>query len=878
MSRLPRMALVVLCGWPVAAAVALAAAFALAAASSAPVASAAASSARAVRVGEAPTLPARVKPLGALAGPTALGVAVTLQPRDPAALAAYATAVATPGSGVYRDYLSVAEFAQRFGPSAGQVEAVQSELRADGLRPGAVSANGLAIPVSATAAELARAFSVSFERYSLPTGRTAFANTAAPSLTASTAGLVQGVIGLNTLTVPQPAGLARPVRPPRERSRARSRTSAPQVVTGGPQPCSTAVNDASDVGEYTADQLASAYRFSSLYGAGDEGAGQTVALYELEPDKPSDISAYQSCYGTSASVSYVKVDSGSGSGAGEGEAALDIEDVIGLAPKASILVYQGPNSGSGAYDTYNSIISQDKAKVISTSWGLCESSEGSSAASSENTLFQEAATQGQSIYAAAGDSGSEDCGTNSLAVDDPASQPYVTGVGGTTLSALGPPPAQTVWADDTSSHECGGGSCGGGGGISSLWSMPSYQSGAPSSLNVINSGSSGSPCQAAGGSYCREVPDVSADADPYTGYSIYSDGQWTGIGGTSAAAPLWAAFTALTNSSSACNGTPIGFANPVLYKAAGSAYSSDFSDVTSGNNDITHTNGGKFAAGTGYDMASGLGTPIGSALSSTLCGGGGGGGTTPTVTVTNPGSETGTVGTAVSVQIHASDSDGGALTYGATGLPAGLSINSSTGLITGTPTTAASSSVTVTATDSSGPSGTASFTWTISAASGSCTAAQLLGNPNFATGSAAPWTTTADVVVPASDGEAGYGGAQYVAWLDGYNDPHTDTLAQAVAIPAGCPIATFSFYLHIDTTQTGSTVHDTLNVQVLSSSGSVLGTLATFSNANAASGYTQHSYSLSAYAGQTITLKLTGTETTRKETSFVVSDTGLNVS
>ena len=405
--------------------------------------------------------------------------------------------------------------------------------------------------------------------------------------------------------------------------------------------------------------------------------------------------------------------------------------------------------------------------------------------------------------------------------------------------------------------------------------MPSYQSGAPGSLNVINSSSSASPCQAGTGSYCREVPDVSADADPATGYSIYWDGQWIGIGGTSAAAPLWAAFTALANASSGCNGTPIGFANPALYKAAASSYSSDFGDITSGNNDITGTNGGKFTAGTGYDMASGLGTPIGSALAATLCGGGG---TPATVTVTSPGSETGTVGTAVSVQIHASDSDSGALTYSATGLPAGLAISSSTGLITGTPTTAATSSVTVTAKDASGPSGSASFSWTISPAAGSCTAAQLLGNPDFATGTPAPWTTTADVVVPAADGEPGYGGATYVAWLDGYNQPHTDTLAQTVAIPTGCSTATFSFYLHIDTSQTGSTVHDTLSVQVLSSSGSVLGTLATFSNVNAASGYTQHSYSLSAYAGQTITLKFTGTETTRRETSFVVSDTGLNVS
>ena len=830
----------------------------LAALASVGLASAAASPPSRIGVGSVPRLAAGSRVVGSLGTATRMSVTVTLRPRDPAALAAYANAVSTPGSSVFHDYLSVSQFSARFGPTAAQMRAVVASLRGDGLRPGAVSANGLSIPVSANAGELAHAFAVGFHRVALPSGRTAFANTSAPLFNTSIAGFVQGVVGLSTLAQPQPLGLTVP--------HGRVAHVNPHVVTGGPQPCSAA----SGVGEYTADQLASAYRFSSLYGAGDEGSGQTVALYELEPNKTSDISAYQSCYGTSASVSYVKVDSGAGSGAGEGEAALDIEDVIGLAPKASILVYQGPNSNSGAYDTYNSIISQDKAKVISTSWGLCESEEGSSAASSENTLFQEAATQGQSIFAAAGDSGSEDCGSNSLAVDDPASQPYVTGVGGTSISALGPPPTQTVWNDD-----CSGGTCGGGGGISSLWSMPSYQSGAPGSLNVINSSSSASPCQAGTGSYCREVPDVSADADPATGYSIYWDGQWIGIGGTSAAAPLWAAFTALANASSGCNGTPIGFANPALYKAAASSYSSDFGDITSGNNDITGTNGGKFTAGTGYDMASGLGTPIGSALAATLCGGGG---TPATVTVTSPGSQTGTVGTAVSVQIHASDSDSGALTYSATGLPAGLAISSSTGLITGTPTTAATSSVTVTAKDASGPSGSASFSWTISPAAGSCTAAQLLGNPDFATGTPAPWTTTADVVVPAADGEPGYGGATYVAWLDGYNQPHTDTLAQTVAIPTGCSTATFSFYLHIDTSQTGSTVHDTLSVQVLSSSGSVLGTLATFSNVNAASGYTQHSYSLSAYAGQTITLKFTGTETTRRETSFVVSDTGLNVS
>jgi hypothetical protein len=117
------------------------------------------------------------------------------------------------------------------------------------------------------------------------------------------------------------------------------------------------------------------------------------------------------------------------------------------------------------------------------------------------------------------------------------------------------------------------------------------------------------------------------------------------------------------------------------------------------------------------------------------------------------------------------------------------------------------------------------------------------------------------------------------AWLDGYGSTHTDTLAQTVSVPSGCSNYTFSFWLHIDTSETTtSTAYDTLRVQVLNSSGTVLGTLATFSNLNHLSGYAQHSYNLAAYAGQTVTLKFTGSEDSSLQTSFVIDDTALNVS
>jgi Putative Ig domain len=243
-----------------------------------------------------------------------------------------------------------------------------------------------------------------------------------------------------------------------------------------------------------------------------------------------------------------------------------------------------------------------------------------------------------------------------------------------------------------------------------------------------------------------------------------------------------------------------------------------------------------------------------------------------TVTVTNPGNQTGTVGTAVSLQIHASDSASGqTLTYSATGLPAGLSISSSTGLISGTPTTAGTSNVTVNATDTTGAKGAAAFTWTING-TGGCTAAQLLGNPGFETGSAPPWSATAGVINPNGAGETAHSGSWY-AWLDGYGVTHTDTLSQTVTIPAACTGTKFSFWLHIDTAETTTTTaYDKLTVTVNGT------TLATFSNLNHNTGYTQHTYSLGSYAGSTITLKFTGTEDFSLQTSFVIDDTAVNTS
>jgi hypothetical protein len=570
-----------------------------------------------------PKIPAGAKRVSSLPGSSSLRVDIILNPPDPTGLAAFARGVSTPGSVDYHHYLTTAQFAARFGPSTAAVATVQGALRSDGLPVGRLSANRLAINLRASAARLARAFSTKFARYRLKSGRVAYANTAPAQLPLDAAVEVQGIVGLDSLVQAQ----AGAVRVPRSEQRTASLPAAPQVQTGGPQPCA-APQTGITTPAYTADQIAAAYGFPALYQQGDLGQGQTVAVIEGEPNLASDIAAYQSCYGTSTSVRYVATDGGIGSGSGSGEAALDIEQIIGLAPEVHIVVYQSYPELLNLYDEFAQAISADTAKVISTSWGICEAlgtehpditGDGAPALAAtfqaENTLFEEAAAQGQSIVAASGDSGSEACDpdqsyyagySSQLTVQDPAAQPFVTGVGGTTLSDPQVPSSETVWNSVGAS----------GGGISDLWPMPSYQSAAPSSVGVVNAYSSGGPCANAGG-YCREVPDVSADADPYTGYAIYWDASWWSIGGTSAGAPLWSALLSLTDASSACASDPVGFADPALYAAA-AVDPGAFHDITAGNNDFTRTNNGTYPGLAGYDMASGLGSPTAN-LPAALC-------------------------------------------------------------------------------------------------------------------------------------------------------------------------------------------------------------------------------------------------------------------
>lgn len=576
--------------------------------------------------------------------------------------------------------------------------------------------------------------------------------------------------------------------------------------------------------------LPSGYGPADLQGAyalpASAGAGATVAIIDAydDPKAESDLAAYRTQYGlpacTTANGCFRKADQNGGTSyptadAGwAGEISLDLDMVSAVCPQCHILLVEANQpSMEDLGAAVNRAVTMG-AKYVSNSYG---GGEDSTDPSSDASYFNH---PGVAITVSSGDSG--------YGVEYPAASQYVTSVGGTSLSRAGG--TTRGWTESVWGTSAGGE--GAGSGCSAYTAKPAWQTDT--------------------GCGKRTVADVSAVADPATGLAVYDSYQasgWNVYGGTSASAPIVAAVYALA-------GTPAAGSYPSSFPYA---HTGALNDVTSGANGSC---GSSYlcTAKTGYDGPTGLGTPKGA----TAFAGGTTGGNT--VTVTNPGNRSTTVGTAASLQVQASDSDSGQhLTYSATGLPPGLSIDPATGLITGTPTTAGTYDVTVSAKDTTGASASASFTWTVTP-TGGCTVTQLLGNQGFETGTA-PWTATAGVI-DSSANEPAHSGS-WKAWMDGYGTTHTDTLAQTVTIPANCH-ATLTYWLHIDTAETTGTVsYDKLTVQANAT------TVAGYSNLNKASGYAQKTVDLSAFAGQTVTLKFTATEDSSLQTSFVLDDTTL---
>jgi subtilase family serine protease len=360
-----------------------------------------------------------------------------------------------------------------------------------------------------------------------------------------------------------------------------------------------------------AGQLQLQYDAQPLLDAGYTGYNQTIAFLEYSSYYASDISTFKSCFGLTTPVYNVPVGGGTSDTSNNSEDELDVEEAMAAAPHlAAAYMYTAPQTVTMA-GIINQVVSDQTTTdvhVLSISWGLCEPYMSGADLSAESSALQLGAASGISVYVASGDSGASACDGNhngsvpNLEVSDPASQPYATGVGGTHLNlAAAGSTRETVWNDTNLGHLWAGG-----GGVSGVWTMPSYQSAVLSPGTYL-------PC---GASSCRAVPDIALDADvwksPYVIYTCTSgpgcgSGGWSGWGGTSGAAPLMAGYTADINEYSIENGgTPLGFANPVLY----SQWQSDpflFRDVTVGNNDIT--GGSTWSAASGYDVATGLGSP-----------------------------------------------------------------------------------------------------------------------------------------------------------------------------------------------------------------------------------------------------------------------------
>lgn len=739
-----------------------------------------------------------------------LNLSVGLQLRNQSDLASLLSDLNNPRSPRYHQYLTPQEFAAQFGPTADQVQQVKDYLQQQGLTVTNVSPNGLLIDATSTVAQAEAAFRVTINNYVL--GANAFfANAAPPVIPGSLSSIITSIGGLDNSVKMHPLyHLSGP-------SHGKSKSAFTVHAKASPNATQTG---------FGPPDLNGAYDGTPLQTSALQGSGQTVAVFELDGYQSSDISAYLQNYSLgSPSISNVLVDGFNGSaGAGAIEVELDIEVVAAMAPKATQIVYEGPNSTQGVNDTYNKIVTDNKAQITTISWGECESQSGNAELQTLDNIFSQGAAEGIAMYAASGDSGAYDCNDTNLAVDSPAGDPNITGVGGTNLqlsnSAYG---SESVWSNPSDTQRSPKGA-GGGGGVSSFFKQPSWQTG-PGVQNQYSNGN-------------REVPDVSADADPATGYAVYctvsaagcSSG-WITVGGTSAAAPMWAGSTALINGYLQQQGkSRMGFANPVLYglENAQTQYP-PFHDVTSGTNLY-------YPATSGYDEASGWGSPDIYNIARDVAAGVSGPPPTPTPTGTSTPSPTPT----------------------------------STSTPSPSPTDTVTPSPTDTVTPPPSPTTTATPVPPTPRPGGS-----LIQNGSFEQGSQG-WQENSAGGYELVDSTNAHSGS-YSAFLCGYVGCD-DSIGQRFTVPSGASSLNVSYWWYGDTNQTTHSCVDTFTVTLLDSAGNTIGQVQAACNKDATRTWQQVTFNASSllanYAGQDVTLVFSAqsSSTSSKTSAFYVDD------
>ncbi len=601
--------------------------------------------------GHVPAASARLAAIGGLDAAQQLKLAIGLPPRDPQGLKQLLKELYDPASPNFRKYLTPAQFTERFGPSQADYEAVSAFAKAHHLTVTATHSNRVILDVEGTAADIEAAFHLRLRTYQHPTeARQFYAPDAEPSLDLATP--ILHISGLDNYALPRPNLVKKPVG-----------LAAP-----------AAANSNSNSGSGPSGTLGGGdFRAAYVPGTALTGAGQSIALLEYDGFYPSDIAAYESQFGLpNIPVVVVPIDGGVRTpGSDNVEVCLDIEVAMAMAPGIStIYVYEEPNSISSSWDDMLSRMADDNlAQQLSCSWG------GGGPDATAEVIFQQMAAQGQSFYTASGDS---DAYTSEIPF--PADSPNITVVGGTTLTTSG---ANGSYVSETAWNW--GDGVGSSGGVSTYYSIPAWQQGISMVTNL-------------GSTTMRNIPDVALTAD---NVYVTSDNGYSGaVGGTSCAAPLWAAFTALVNEEAAANSLPpVGFVNPAIYALGG-----NFNDVVTGNN-FSSSSPGKFPAVPGYDLCTGWGTP-GNVLIDALLG------AAPLNLVysTNPA----TYVAGISIVPNKPANFGGLITSYAVAppLPAGLSLNPTTGAITGVPLAAtAAADYTVTGSnDNGGVSATVNIT------------------------------------------------------------------------------------------------------------------------------------------------------------------------
>jgi subtilase family serine protease len=565
----------------------------------------------------------------------ALRVEIVMNPNNADEMATLMNELYDPSSPLYHHWLATGEFDRLFGPTAAQRAALDRYLRSMGLNP-VGSPSAFLLDYVGTTAAVERAFHTQINNYMLH-GAAIYANATAPQIPYDLSGSIGGIIGLDSIT-----HIHSYVQPRAGGVTAHAYGAAPGGTGLSPQQI-RAIYDANRVYPHT------------------NGNGITVGVFELSNWKLSDVQEYEHQFGLyDTPIHSLYVDGGPTDHKGALEVVLDIDLFLALAPGVrQMMVYNGPNTTQGYVDELATIARLNQVAVLSLSWGGCESDTPAAQLSGEKIYLKQLAMQGISVVTAAGDSGAFDCEylyqtspkntpkyANAIEVDDPSNNPYVTAAGGTSFFQSFTPGSSTdisyptgkeyawntinnctasnFYYNGTNQGHCPFGA--GGGGNSRDYIRPWYQYGP----GTFSSGSqSGSYCHASVGVYCRALPDVSINADPVSGYGVYctdpgdtkdcpsstsTANGWQAVGGTSTAAPLWAAIITLGVK---WHHHRLGWMNPQLYNMMRlpDGYTRYFHDIahplqiTWDNKSYTVGTNGHFSVTPGYDMVTGIGTP-----------------------------------------------------------------------------------------------------------------------------------------------------------------------------------------------------------------------------------------------------------------------------